>query len=82
MGAPVVGTVTIHGSFRDFTPDAAKNIKGRVLILHSADDSQAPLAGVLRLTKEMSEAKIPWEMRLYSGTDHAYTSEASNAAPD
>ena len=30
---------------------------------------------VLRFTKEMSESKIPWEMRLYANTDHAYTSE-------
>ena len=37
-GAPVVGTVVVHGSFRGFTPGAAKNIKGRVLILHGAED--------------------------------------------
>jgi dienelactone hydrolase len=37
-GAPVLGTVTIHGSFRDFTPGAAKNIKGRVLSLLGAED--------------------------------------------
>ena len=78
QGAPVVGTVIVHGSFRNLAPGAAKNIHGRVLILHSADDDQAPLSDILRLTKDMTEAKVGWEMRLYSGTDHAYTSEASN----
>ena len=77
-GAPLVGSLIVHGSFRNFAPGAAKNIKGRVLILHSADDDQAPLSDVMRFAKEMTEAKIGWEMRLYSGTDHAYTSEASN----
>ena len=37
---------SIHGSFRDFTPGAAKNIKGRVLILHGAEDPFAPLSKV------------------------------------
>ena len=29
-GAPLVSTVTIHGSFRDFQHDAANSIHGRV----------------------------------------------------
>lgn len=77
QGAPLVGTLLIHGSFRNLAPGAAKNIKGRVLILHSADDDQAPLSDVMRFAKDMTEAKIGWEMRLYAGTDHAYTSEAT-----
>jgi dienelactone hydrolase len=77
QGAPLVGTLIIHGSFRNLAPGAAKNIKGRVLILHSADDDQAPLADVMRFTKDMTENKIAWELRLYTGTDHAYTSEAT-----
>jgi dienelactone hydrolase len=32
-GVPIVGMISVHGSFRNFTPEAAKNIKGRVLIL-------------------------------------------------
>jgi dienelactone hydrolase len=78
QGAPVVGTIIVHGSFRNLAEGAAKNIHGAVLILHSADDDQAPLPGILRLTKEMTANKVAWELRLYSGTDHAYTSEASN----
>jgi dienelactone hydrolase len=79
QGAPIVGTIIVHGSFRNLAPGAAKNIKGRVLILHSADDDQAPLADVMRFAKDMTDNKIGWEMRLYAGTDHAYTSEATGA---
>jgi dienelactone hydrolase len=73
MGAPVVGTVTIHGSFRDFTPDAAKNIKGRVLILHGAEDPVAPLTEVDLLVKELRAAKVNWQLELYSGTEHGFS---------
>src|SRR5271165_2275103 len=33
-GAPILGFVSVHGAFQNFAPEAAKNIKGRVLILH------------------------------------------------
>ena len=56
--APIVGTVTIHGSFRNFTPGAAKNIKGRVLILHGAEDPVAPLTEVDLLVKDLRAAKV------------------------
>jgi dienelactone hydrolase len=42
-GAPLLGFVSVHGSFRNFAPEAAKNIKGRVLILHGAEDPVAPM---------------------------------------
>jgi dienelactone hydrolase len=72
-GAPIVGTVTIHGSFRDFTPGAAKNINGRVLILHGAEDPVAPLTEVDILVKELRAAKKPWQLELYSGTEHGFS---------
>ena len=81
VGAPIVGTVTIHGSFRDFTPGAAKNINGRVLILHGAEDPVAPLAEVDILVKELRAAKVGWQLELYSGTEHGF-STPKNAAEE
>jgi len=78
-GAPVVGTVTIHGSFRNFTPGAAKNINGRVLILHGSEDPVAPLTEVDLLVNELRAAKVGWELNLYSGTEHGF-STPKNAA--
>ena len=80
-GAPIVGTVTIHGSFRDFTPGAAKNINGRVLILHGAEDPVAPLTEVDILVKELRAAKVGWQLELYSGTEHGF-STPKNAAEE
>jgi dienelactone hydrolase len=72
-GAPIVGTVTIHGSFRDFQHDAAKNIHGRVLILHGAEDPVAPLSEVNILIEDLRAAKIGWQLELYSGTKHGFS---------
>ena len=80
-GAPVVGTATIHGSFRDFTPGAAKNISGRVLILHGAEDPVAPLREVNLLLDELRAANVNWELNLYSGTQHGF-STPKNAAEE
>ena len=80
-GAPISGTVTIHGSFRNFTPGAAKNIKGRMLILHGAEDESAPLEEVDLLIKELRAAKVGWELQLFSGTQHGF-STPKNAAEE
>lgn len=71
--APIVGSVTIHGSFRGYPPEAAKNINGRVLILHGADDPVAPISEVVGLVDQLRAAKVPWELNLYSGTAHGFS---------
>jgi dienelactone hydrolase len=77
--APVVGTVVAHGSFRGFTPGAAKNIKGRVLILHGAEDPTAPLAELDLAIKELRQTQVDWQLELYSGAHHTFTTPESPA---
>jgi dienelactone hydrolase len=72
-GVPVLGFVSVHGSFRNFAPEAAKNIKGRVLILHGAEDPVAPLEEVNALVGQLRAAKINWQLEVYSGAQHAFT---------
>ena len=78
-GAPLVGTVSVHGSFRDFTPGAAKNIKGRVLILHGAEDPTAPLSEVDLVIKDLRQTQVDWQLELYSGADHGFTTPSTPA---
>src|SRR5712691_5781103 len=80
-GVPAVGMVAVHGSFRNFTPAAAKNIKGRVLILHGAEDEVAPLEEVNKLVADLRAAKVNWELEVYSGAQHGFTSP-SNASEE
>jgi len=72
-GAPLLGFVSVHGSFNKFMPEAAKNIKGRVLILHGAEDPVAPIEEVTSLISQFRAAKVNFELNLYSGTTHGFT---------
>ena len=72
-GAPVVGTVAVHGSFRNFTPGWGKNVKGRVIILHGDKDVVAPWSEVELVLKELRQAEVDWQMELYAGADHDFT---------
>ena len=72
-GAPIIGFISVHGAFRNFAPEAAKNIKGRVLILHGAEDPVAPLEEVTALVSQLCAAKINFEVNIYSGAAHAFT---------
>lgn len=78
-GAPILGTVTIHGSFRGFPAEAAKDIKGRVLMLHGVEDPVAPMSQVMALVDQLRAAKIRWELNLYSGTEHGFSTPKSPA---
>ena len=80
-GAPALGTIAVHGSFRNFTPADAKNIKGKVLILHGAEDEVAPLDEVNKLVADLRAAKVNWELQIYSGSSHGFTNP-SNAAEE
>jgi len=78
-GVPVVGTVAIHGSFRDHAPEAAKNIKGRFLILHGAEDPISPLEEVYKLIKDFRAAQVEWQMEVYSGAEHGFSTPKNTA---
>ena len=72
-GAPLLGFISVHGAFNNFTPEAAKNIKGRVLILHGAEDPVAPMEEVNVLISQFRAAKVDFELNLYSGATHGFT---------
>ena len=72
-GVPIQGLISVHGSFRGFPAEAAKNIKGRVLILHGAEDPVAPLTEVNAVIEQLRAAKVNWQLDLYSGAQHAFT---------
>src|SRR3984957_9797445 len=72
-GAPLLGFVSVHGAFRNFAPEAAKNIKSRVLILHGAEDPVAPMEELNAVVSQFRAAKVDFEVNLYSGTTHGFT---------
>ena len=72
-GAPLLGFVSVHGAFNNFAAEAAKNIKGRVLILHGAEDPVAPMEEVNAVISQFRAAKVDFEVNLYSGAAHGFT---------
>ena len=71
-GAPLAGVVTFHGGLDTPTPQDAKNIKGKVLALHGADDPFVTPDQVTAFEKEMRDAGVDWQLIKYSGAVHAF----------
>ena len=72
-GVPLVANVSIHGSFRDHAAGWAKNAKGMFLILHGAEDEGYPLPVVDKVVQELRGAKVPFQLEVYSGTGHGFS---------
>jgi dienelactone hydrolase len=72
-GAPLAGTVSFHGGLATKDPADARNVKGSVIAFHGAADPYVPPAEVAAFQKEMSDAKVDWEMVFYSGAVHSFT---------
>lgn len=78
-GADVKGVVSFHGTLDTPTPEDAKNIKGKVLVLHGASDPFSPLPTVVALSDEMTKAGKDFRIELYGGAVHSFTQpEAGN----
>jgi dienelactone hydrolase len=78
-GAPLVANVSIHGSFRDHAAGWAKNAKGMYLILHGAEDVGYPLSTVDKVVQELRGAKVPFQLEVYSGTGHGFSTPKNQA---
>jgi dienelactone hydrolase len=72
-GAPVAGVVSFHGILGSPTPADARNIKGKVLVLHGADDPYVPPEQVKGFEDEMNAARVDWQLDVYSDAVHAFT---------
>ena len=71
-GADIAGVVSFHGVLSSPTPEDAKNIKCKVLVLHGADDKNVN-AEVPGFQEEMRNAKVDWQMISYGNAVHSFT---------
>jgi dienelactone hydrolase len=77
-GANLAGVVTFHGGLSNPTPEDAKKIKAKVLVLHGADDPLVPAKDIEQFQKDMRDAKVDLSFVSYSGTLHAFTNPSVN----
>jgi dienelactone hydrolase len=80
-GANLSGIVGFHAGLDTPHPDDAKNIKGKVLILHGAEDPIVPISQVLAFQDEMRKAKVDWQMMFYGGAVHGFSMPESGTDP-
>jgi dienelactone hydrolase len=80
-GAEVAGVVSFHGGLDSPTPEDAKNIRAKVLVLHGADDPLVPPAEVLAFEEEMRQGGVDWQLISYGGAVHGFTNPASGDDP-
>lgn len=78
-GADVLGVVSFHGGLDTPNPGDAKQIKGKVLVLHGADDSFVTPEQLAAFEQEMQQAGVDYRLVQYPGAVHSFTvREAGN----
>ncbi len=76
-GAEIKGVVSFHGNLSTEKAEDAKNIKCKVLVLSGADDPNVPPEQIAGFEKEMNDAKVDWQMNIYSYALHGFTNPAN-----
>ena len=79
-GADLRGAASFHGSLATPNPADAKNIKGKVLVLHGADDTFESPAEIAAFQEEMRQAGVDWQMIWYGGAVHSFTNPDAGKA--
>jgi dienelactone hydrolase len=80
-GADLRGAVSFHGGLKTPVPADAMKIRGKVLVLHGADDPHVPPAEVADFQQEMRLAKVDWQMISYGGAVHSFSNLNSGNDP-
>jgi dienelactone hydrolase len=77
-GAELAAVVSFHGSLDTPTPGDAAQIRCKVLVLHGAADPHVGPEAVAAFIKEMTDAGVDWQFKMYGGAMHAFTDPAVN----
>lgn len=77
-GAPLKAAVSFHGTLDTTDPAGAKNIQGKVLVLHGASDPLVPKEQLPAFEAEMDAADVDWQLLSYGGAFHSFTDVHAN----
>ncbi len=80
-GAPVDGIVSFHGGLDSPAPADGKNIKAKLLVLHGAADPHESPADFAAFQKELTDAKVDWQLVSYGGAVHCFTDPSAGSDP-
>jgi dienelactone hydrolase len=79
-GADLVAVVGFHSGLATAQPEDAANIKGKVLVCIGADDPIIPPEQRLAFEEEMRAAGVDWQLHLYGGAVHSFTSPLADGS--
>lgn len=77
-GVDLTGVVSFHGGLASPPSQDNSIIKSKLLILHGFDDRMVPMSQVADFEKEMTEAKLDWQVHVYANAMHAFTNPNAN----
>lgn len=80
-GADLRGVVTFHGGLDTPHPEDAKNIKGRLLILHGAADTFVTQDQVKAFEQEMKTTGVDYRLIQYPKAVHSFTVKEAGDDP-
>ena len=82
-GMGVSGVVSFHGGLAAAEGKEAKEggVKTAILVCHGAADPHVSPEEVMGFGKEMSQAKVDWEMDIYSDAVHSFTQKSAGDDP-
>jgi dienelactone hydrolase len=80
-GADIKGVVVFHGGLSTPNASETKDVKAKILVCTGGDDKFVPQTDIIAFQKEMNDAKVDWQMNVYSGAVHAFTNPKSGSNP-
>ena len=77
-GVSLGGAVSFHGGLTSPDHSDSALIRAKLLILHGYIDKMVPLEQVAEFEKEMTAAKLDWQVHVYAPAMHAFTNPLAN----
>lgn len=80
-GAALRGVAVFHGALSSPQENSAGLIRGKLLVCTGASDPLVPLEQITGFSEEMSAVGVDWQVHLYGGTGHGFTSPEAGSNP-
>ena len=72
-GTRAAGFVSLHGGLANPNPGDDGKIRGRVMILHGAEDQSVPMTDVTSMIENFRKHKKDFSVHIFSGAVHGFT---------
>jgi dienelactone hydrolase len=80
-GADLKAVGVFHGSLATTQQGGGAQVKARVLVCTGSRDPFVPLDQIAAFDEEMTSAGVDWQLSLYGGIQHGFTSPEAGAVP-